>query len=70
MKLSEHRKELLRQINGRHMEGARGRQWEDIGDLLDIVEFLQVALEEEYKKRERWLGVVAALGIEMMRKDT
>jgi hypothetical protein len=77
MKLSEHRIQQIQEIDAR-FEARRpeqtitskpDQQWRDIGDLLDIVEFLQIALDEEKSKRARWLEVVAALGVQMMNED-
>lgn len=43
----------------------RGEHWERVGDLLDIIEFLQCALEQQLIARERWYQVAAALAVDV-----
>jgi hypothetical protein len=69
MELSDNRLDQIRNINARfeadQRAGERGQRWQDISDLLDIVEFLQAEVTNNYAARERWCNVAAALAIDM-----
>lgn len=67
LKLPSHRLEQIREIDARFSAAPAdgGQQWRDIGDLLDIVEFLQSALEQQVTARKRWCDVAAALALDI-----